>query len=150
MASAFDWGRFQLDAFAIESLILAACSQDYVVAGYVEDGYVCTEPTKVGGDDAFHKGWNKKAWKKKQVQEAALEATIQATYNRIMGIEPDAEEVKEIAAEVAEKAPVEAIKPATVDYSGVVEWLATQEKIVAQILAQRQEEDDEEALLMLL
>lgn len=108
------------------------------------------EEGKLGGDDAFHprkhKGWDKKAWQKKQQQEDAVEETIRATYNRMLGIEPEPEVVEEVKQEALQEAP----EPATTDYSGVAEWLAMQEQIVAQILARMAEEDDEEAILLLL
>ena len=144
-SSAFDYGRFQLDAFQIDPVTLLAVEQDYVASGYLVDGYVFGELVRRGGDDA-HFGWDKKAWQKKQKREAAVEATIRETYNRIMGIEPEPEVVEEVRKEALQESP----KPATTDYSGVTEWLQAQQAIVAQILAKRAEEDDEETLLMLL
>lgn len=108
-------------------------------------------PEKVGGDDAFHPGWDKEAWKKKHQQEEALTETIQATYNRILGIEPNPILIEQIKEEIKE-APLEAQKAATFDYLSVAEWLSIQENVVAQIIEKRlqDEADDEEALLLLL
>lgn len=100
---------------------------------------------KHGGDDAFHKGWDKKAWLKKQKAEELIEATIKKEYRKILGIEPEQAEVKEIAISV-EEAPTYDF----VDYSGVSEWLQAQEFAIQSLIARMAEEEDEETLLMLL
>ena len=145
-------GDAVLTKTGITAYALTALAGSYLITGGDAVLTISSATDKVGGDDAFHQGWDKEAWKKKQKREDALAETIEATYRKIMGIEPDPVVVEAIAEEVHQESPVEAKKPATFDYSGVAEWLQAQEAIVAQIVAKRLEDelDDEEALLLLL
>ena len=65
-------------------------------------GFGIGVPTIIGGDDAFHKhiGWDRKAWKKRQKREEALLETITNTYLKLIGKEPQREEVIEIKAKI--------------------------------------------------
>ena len=110
------------------------------------DLWVLIASEKVGGDSA-DTGWNKSAWKKKQQREEAIAQTIEATYLKLVGVEPAQQVVAEIKAEVRKDERV-----AKLDYTQelrLVEWLS------AQINAIRRKQyldelDDEEAILLLL
>ena len=100
---------------------------------------------KHGGDDSQHTGWNKAAWQKRHEAEEELESTIKATYERILGIAPTPEAVAIV--ETTVRAAAVSAAPA-VDYSGYAEWIAAQQAVIAQIIADQQDEDD--AILALL
>jgi len=103
-------------------------------------------PLKAGGDDAFHPGWNKAAWKKKQKREEAITETIEATYRKLIGVEPAPVVVAGLKAEIRKTPEV-----AHIDYTQemrLIEWLSAQ---IAQVKQQHLDElDDEETLLLLL
>jgi hypothetical protein len=104
---------------------------------------------KHGGDDAFHHphkhtGWNKKAWAQRNSREQAIQATIEAEYRRIMGIEPEPEIIEEIKQEA--KAEI-----ATIDYSSerkFTEWLHQEIHQIKQRI-ESDNEDDEEVLMLM-
>lgn len=62
-------------------------SQYWYNTGLHDLEFLLTQPTKTGGDDVpryykhKHRGWDKKAWKKKQKLDEALLKTIQETLN---------------------------------------------------------------------
>jgi hypothetical protein len=98
---------------------------------------------KVGGDDALHSGWNKDAWEKRQLRDNAIQATIEETYKRIMGIAPE----PVIVAEIKQEAKQEIGR---IDYTQeriFIDWLS---KEIASIKTRIQEEDEEDAILLLL
>lgn len=121
--------------------------------GVVLDGITVSAETsiagsKVGGDDAYHHpGWNKSAWKKKQAREEAITETIEATYRRIMGIEPD----PVVVAEVKQSIPSATVREVVnvEGYAKELEFIAWLKDEIARI-QQEVESDDEETLLMLL
>lgn len=143
------------DQIFYSATVLLQANQELLPGGLINEQTfysptIEAQSERIGGDDAYHHtGWDKKAWKKKQKQEQALEDTIRKTYLKAQGIEPTPEVIAEVVEEVKETAP-QVAKPEKFDYSGVMEWLQAQESIVAQIIARQQEEDDEEALLLLL
>lgn len=51
MTSAFQYSAFQQNAFQIDALDIVECQHDYVVAGYMEAGFVCGfgTQTQTGG-----------------------------------------------------------------------------------------------------
>jgi len=109
------------------------------------DLYGLIASTKEGGDDS--PGWNKAAWKRKRAREQAITETIEATYQRLMGVEPLPAVVAEIKAEVRKDEVL-----ATLDYTQelkLVGWLSAQ---INEMRRQqdRDELDDEEALLLLI
>ena len=113
-------------------------------------------PTITGGDDGWHdhrkhQGWNKKAWKRAQERENAITATIEATYQRMMGIAPN----PVVVAEIRKAAPPSLAKPDYSQYFEFVAWLdgqiALAERFRAEAKAAEDAElDDEEALLLLI
>lgn len=127
----------------------------YATAGYVEPGYVSDNfyihqidaPVEVkhGGDDAYHRGWDKAAWKKKQKRDELITETIEATYRKLMGIEPEPEVVAVLKKE-AKQSKVEQDYTKELQF---IEWLSEQ---IAAIQEKRhlEELDDEETLLLLL
>ena len=118
----------------------------YVIAGMSLVDVLAQPPTKHGGDDAFHHtGWNKEDWKRKQLREDAIEGTIEATYQRLMGIAP----APSIVAEIKREARAEIQR---IDYTQerkFIEWLSSE---IASIKAIQQDldNDDEEAIMLLL
>ncbi len=113
------------------------------------DYFGLIQTTKAGGDDAFHPykhiGWNKEVWKKKQLRDNAINATIEETYKQIMGIAPEPVVVSEIKKEAQEE-----IK--RIDYTQerkFIEWLTAEIANIRNI-QQEFENDDEEAILLLL
>lgn len=127
----------------------------YAVEGYVADGYVDTfytanivapEEVKHGGDDAYHHtGWDKAAWKKKHKREELITETIEATYRKLMGIEPEPEVVAVLKKE-AKQSKVEQDYTKELQF---IEWLSEQISAIQQ-KRYLEELDDEEALLLLL
>jgi hypothetical protein len=106
-------------------------------------------PTKLGGDDAFHHnkhtGWNKKTWQKKQLREDAIESTIEATYQQLMGFVPAPAVVAEIKREA--KAEIHRI-----DYTQerkFIDWLSAEIQSIRDIQSDI-EDDDEEAMMLLM
>lgn len=98
--------------------------------------------TKHGGDDAFHHlkhtGWNKEAWKKKHLRENAIEATIRATYEKILGISPSPKVIEEIRKEsITEKITIDVEKEFE-----FINWLHAQ--------IEKEIEDEEEELLLMI
>lgn len=102
---------------------------------------------KKGGDDAFHAGWNKAAWKRKQAVDDALEQTIVETYRKVIGLDPTPEVVKQVTQKVEESRAIPQELP---DFSHVLAWINTQLAYINQIILDQAEEDDEEAILLLL
>lgn len=90
---------------------------------------------KIGGDDAFHHGWDREAWKRRKSREDAIVRTIEETYQRLMGIAPAPAVVAKVRAETPKELR---------DYTKELEftqWLSDQ--IAAEL-------DDEEAILLLI
>jgi hypothetical protein len=118
----------------------------YLIAGQdLADALVQT-PTRRGGDDAFRNpGWSKQAWKKKSQREEAIEDTIEATYQRIMGIVP----APAVVAEIKREAKVEIPRIDYTQETKFIEWLSAE---IADIKAIQQEldDDDEEAMMLLM
>ena len=112
---------------------------------------------KKGGDDAFHhplrknphKGWDKKAWEKKKARDDLFAETIAKTYEQVMGIEPPAQIVEEVAKQAIVEQP-KIIQVPYANYDGLEEWLQSQQQLVKLIIQKRIEAEDEEDIEMLL
>lgn len=125
---------------------LTALAGTYLLTGGSATLDWVVAPTKAGGDD--YPGWNRAAWKKKKSREDAIDATIEATYRKVMGLEPD----PVVVAEVKQKISSAEVKEITKPYGWEQEarFLAwVQEQILA-VQKRQQEDDDEEALLLLI
>lgn len=109
---------------------------------------------KKGGDDAFHhphkhKGWDKKQWEKKKARDDLFAETIAKTYEQIMGIEPPAQIVEEVAKQAVVEQP-KIIQVPYANYDGLEEWLQSQQELVKLIIQKRIQEEDEEDIELLL
>jgi len=122
----------------------------YLIDGQSLTDSITQTSTKHGGDDAFHHpnkhtGWNKQAWKKKSLREDAIESTIEATYKKILGIEP----APEIIAEIKREARAEI---QNIDYTQerkFIDWLSAEIQSIRNI-EQDIEDDDEDAIMLLM
>jgi hypothetical protein len=142
-----------VNALISKSFEIQASAGEYVVNGQsaqIDYASIGTNQ-KHGGDDAFHHlkhtGWNKKDWQKNHLKEAAIESTIEATYKKILGLEPAPDVIAEIKKEFSTEIQ-------SIDYKQeriFIDWLSKEiAGIKTRMQEHEQDQDDEDAILLLL